>query len=131
MTETSPVDELLDALVTAWNAGDAAAYADLFVEDADYITLFGQNMAGRTTIEAGHRALFEGPLKGSRLASGGTERRIRFLRPDVAVIVTGGDAPGDGTRQSVITLTAVQNDGRWRFASFQNTPVTSPPGAHS
>lgn len=66
MTGPSSVDELLDALVTAWNAGDATAYADLFVEDADYITFLGQNMAGRTAIETGHRALFEGPLNGSR-----------------------------------------------------------------
>ncbi|GAA3969734.1 SgcJ/EcaC family oxidoreductase [Actinomadura viridis] len=131
MTGTSSVDELLDALVTTWNAGDATAYADLFVEDADYITFFGQNMAGRTAIETGHRALFEGPLKGSRLTSGETAPKIRFLRPDVAIIVTAGGAPGDDTQQSVITLTAVRNQGRWRFASFQNTRVTLPPGTPS
>ncbi|WP_030905139.1 SgcJ/EcaC family oxidoreductase [Streptomyces sp. NRRL F-5126] len=129
MTQASSVDELLGALTTAWNAGDATAYAELFVEDADYITWFGQNMAGRPAIEAGHRALFEGPLKGSRLTSGGTPPRIRFLRPDVAVIVTAGGAPGGTAERSVITLTAVCDEGRWRFASFQNTRVGRPRGA--
>lgn len=128
---TAPIHELLEDFVTAWNAGDAAAYADLFVEDADYITFFGHNMAGREAIEAGHRALFEGPLKGSRLSPAGAGAKIRFLRPDVAVIVATGGAPGDGGQKSIITLTAVRDDRRRRFASFHNTRVTPVPGAPS
>lgn len=129
MTQAAPIHQLLGSLVTAWNAGDATGYADLFVQDADYITFFGHNMAGRAAIEAGHRALFEGPLKGSRLSFGGAPPKIRFLRPDVAVIVAGGHAPGGGQGESVITLTAVRDDERWRFSSFQNTRVAPIPGA--
>jgi uncharacterized protein (TIGR02246 family) len=125
------VEDLLGALTAAWNEGDAAGYADLFTEDADYITFFGANMAGRPAIEAGHRALFDGPLKGSRLGLGGAAPRIRYLRPDVAVVVVQGSAPGGGPQQSVITLTAVRDAGRWRFASFQNTRVAPVPGAPS
>ena len=131
MTETTPARELLGALLAAWNAGDASAYADLFVEDADYITFFGQIMAGRAAIEAGHRALFEGPLKGSRLSLGETAPKVRFLCPDAAVIMATGAAPGGGPHQSVITLTAVHDGDRWRFASFQNTRVAPIPGAPS
>lgn len=125
------VEALLEALTDAWNAGDATAYADLFVEDADYITVFGQNMAGRTAIEEGHRFLFTGPLKGSRLTRGETPPKIRYLRPDVAVIVTAGGSPGPGDRSSALTLTAVRDEAGWRFASFQNTPVRQPPGPPS
>lgn len=126
----STVDGLLQALTDAWNAGDATAYAELFTEDADYITVFGQNMAGRAAIEAGHRFLFEGPLKGSRLTAGETRPEPRYLREDVAVVVTPGGAPGGAARRSVVTVVAVRDGGgRWRFASFQNTPVTQPPGA--
>ncbi|MCP2335196.1 SgcJ/EcaC family oxidoreductase [Actinomadura rupiterrae] len=131
MTEAAPIHQLLGALVAAWNAGDATGYADLFAQDADYITFFGQNMAGRAAIEAGHRALFEGPLKGSRLSWGETPPKIRFLRPDVAAIMAGGHPSGDVTQASVITLTAVRDGGRWRFASFQNTRVAAVPGAPS
>ncbi|WP_158674654.1 hypothetical protein [Streptomyces hoynatensis] len=42
MTETSSVDEPLDALLTAWNAGDAAARAALFAEGAGDVTVFGR-----------------------------------------------------------------------------------------
>jgi len=130
---------LLDALVKAWNAGDATAYAELFTEDADYITFFGLHMAGRRAIEESHRALFAGPLKGSRIGFGagaqsgpGDGARIRALGPGVALVVAKGGstlagqtAPAPG-RDSVITLTAVRTAEGWRFASFQNTRVGTP-----
>lgn len=133
------IRKLLDELVAAWNAGDAAAYAGLFTEDADYVTFFGLHTIGRKAIEESHRALFEGPLKGSRIGfapSAGSGReggaRVRELGPGVALVVAhGGSAlPGqegpDPDRDSVITLTAVKGDEGWRFASFQNTRVGMP-----
>ncbi len=65
-------------------------------------------------IEAGHRDLFAGPARGSRLAIRDTPR-IRFLTSDVAVVVTSGG----GDRGSMITLTAVRQGKGWRFGSFQ------------
>lgn len=128
---------LLDALVEAWNAGDATAYARLFTEDADYVTFFGLHMTGRRAIEESHHALFTGPLKGSHIGfapasgqDGGA--RIRALGPGVALVVAkGGSAlPGrqapDPGRDSVITLTVVETAEGRRFASFQNTRVATP-----
>ncbi|MEW9532124.1 SgcJ/EcaC family oxidoreductase [Microbispora sp. NPDC049125] len=128
------IHHLLAALTDAWNAGDAAAYADLFTEDADYVTFFGHHSEGRRAIEEGHRALFEGPLRGSRLASpasGEGGAKIRPLGPGVAlVVVTGGSALAGGapdpSRDSIMTLTAVSDGGRWRFASFHNTRISAP-----
>lgn len=134
MTEdrTAAVHAVLTALVDAWNAGDATAYADLFTEDADYITFFGVNTPGRAAIEAGHRALFEGPLKGSRLTGAGGPPKVRFLRPDVAVAVAeGGSAVDDVERASTVSYVLVQEAGRWRIASFQNTRRTPVPGRPS
>jgi uncharacterized protein (TIGR02246 family) len=130
MSDAPAVRHLLDRLVAAWNDGDAAAYAGLFVEDADYVTFFGHNMAGRAAIEEGHRALFQGPLKGSRLAVRDAPK-IRFLTPDVAVVLASGGSPGGDGQESVITLTAVRHGADWRFGSFQNTRRTPPPGAAS
>ncbi|MEU6410014.1 SgcJ/EcaC family oxidoreductase [Microbispora sp. NPDC046933] len=128
------IHRLLDALTAAWNDADAAAFAGLFTEDADYVTYFGLRMEGRRAIEDSHRALFEGPLKGSRLggpAAAPPLRKIRLLSPDVALVVTtGGSALRDGTadpgRDSIMTFTAVREDDGWRFASFQNTRVGTP-----
>ncbi|MDH2429250.1 SgcJ/EcaC family oxidoreductase [Sphaerisporangium sp. TRM90804] len=126
------IDDLLGRMTEAWNAGDATAYAGQFTEDADYVTFFGMHLTGRRAIEESHRALFEGPLRGSRLTGGtGGEQApaIRFLRPDVAVVVMNGGSSVGGEqspeRDSIITLTAVREPDAWRFASFQNTRKVS------
>ncbi|GAA3861986.1 SgcJ/EcaC family oxidoreductase [Saccharothrix violaceirubra] len=117
-------------LARAWERGDATAYADAFTEDAEYVVFDGRRLSGRREIEDAHRWLFSGPLKGSRLV-GTTEVDVppRFLRPDVAVLVSGGAVAGpDGGvpagAASVQTSVLVREDGRWRCASFQNTRVT-------
>ncbi|ANN22143.1 DUF4440 domain-containing protein [Amycolatopsis orientalis] len=131
MTESrTEVLAVLTRLADAWNEGDAAAYARLFTEDADYVTFFGMNMPGRAVIESAHRALFEGPLKGSKLAGGG-EPKVRFIRPDVAIVVAGGGSSRAGGkpepgRESTLTYVLVKESDGWRVASFQNTRVSDP-----
>ncbi|GII63426.1 hypothetical protein Skr01_35110 [Sphaerisporangium krabiense] len=132
-TATAEIHDLLRRMTDAWNAGDARAYAGQFTEDADYITFFGMRMTGREAIEQSHRALFEGPLKGVKLtgsASGPAAPSIRFLRPDVAVVIASGGSTLDGRpapeRDSIISLTAVREPDAWRFAAFQNTRAASP-----
>ncbi len=122
---------LLARLADAWNDGDATAYARLFTEDADYVTFFGANMPGRRLIESSHRALFEGPLKGSKVSCGTDVPRVRFVRPDVAIVVIGGGSSLSGGvpepgRDSTITYVLVEEDDGWRVASFQNTRVSDP-----
>ncbi|MEU3622289.1 DUF4440 domain-containing protein [Amycolatopsis coloradensis] len=122
---------VLSRLADAWNDGDAAAYARWFTEDADYVTFFGMNMPGRALIESSHRALFEGPLKGSKLVAGSGEPKARFVRPDVAIVVSGGgSSPAGGKpepgRESTLTYVLVEEPEGWRVASFQNTRVSDP-----
>src|SRR5437763_16923491 len=126
---------VLEALTAAWNDEDAAAYADQFTEDADYITFFGMNTPGRANIERLRHELSAGPLKGVKLDRGSTPPKIRFVRPDVAIVVSGGGGssldgkPVAGTeRESVRSTVMVRDDGRWRLALFQNTRVSDPRG---
>ncbi|RSN26438.1 DUF4440 domain-containing protein [Streptomyces sp. WAC 05977] len=121
---------VLGKLADAWNDGDAAAYASLFTEDADYVTFFGMNMPGRAMIESAHRSLFEGPLKGSKLRAS-SEAKVRFVRPDVAIVVSGGgsslsDGKPEPGRESTLTYVLVEESDGWRVASFQNTRVSDP-----
>ena len=55
------------ALQDAWNRGDAAGYAALFTEEADFVAWNGSYGRGRRAIEDAHRRLFDGPLAGSRM----------------------------------------------------------------
>jgi uncharacterized protein (TIGR02246 family) len=132
-TAEADVRAVLDRLAQAWNDGDATAYGRLFTEDADYVTFFGLNFPGREAIEESHRALFEGPLKGSKLTGrlGGTAK-VRFVRPDVAVAVVGGGSSltgadtADEGRESTVSFVLVQDGGEWLITAFQNTRVSDP-----
>ncbi|MEV4146437.1 SgcJ/EcaC family oxidoreductase [Amycolatopsis sp. NPDC049691] len=134
-TAETEVRAVLGRLTEAWNAGDATAYGRLFTEDADYVTFFGLNFPGREAIESSHRALFEGPLKGSKLTGRlGEAAKVRFVRPDVAVVVVGGGSSLTGAdttdegRESTVSFVLVEEDGEWLITAFQNTRVSDPRG---
>ncbi|MEV3980882.1 SgcJ/EcaC family oxidoreductase [Nonomuraea sp. NPDC049758] len=121
------ITRLVERMTETWNAGDSAAYAALFTEDADYITFFGLHLQGRKAIEETHRALFETSVK---LAEGGPAPLVRPLTDDVALVIVGGNSSvagvPDPSRESVVTLTALRTPEGWRFASFQNSRVRKP-----
>jgi uncharacterized protein (TIGR02246 family) len=134
-TAETDVRAVLGRLTEAWNSADATAYGRLFTEDADYVTFFGMNFPGREAIENSHRALFEGPLKGSKLTGQlGASAKVRFVRPDVAVVVAGGGSSVTGAdtadegRDSTVSFVLVREDGEWLITAFQNTRVSDPRG---
>src|SRR5215471_10081890 len=82
------IDDLLHALRDAWDRGDATAYAALFTDDASFVAWNGRHGHGRRAIEDAHRPLLAGPLSGSRLTL--TPDSLRFVHPDVAILVASG-----------------------------------------
>lgn len=123
-SDEDAIRELLDRQIMGWNAGDAEAYASVFTPDADYVTFLGSHHKGRAAIAASYAPLFQKFLKGSRLELEITQ--LRFLTPDVALVhAKGAVAKGRGRRRrgntrANITI-AVRTDGRWLFATSQNT----------
>jgi uncharacterized protein (TIGR02246 family) len=125
--------ELGQALQDAWNRGDAAGYASLFADDADFVAWNGSYGRGRQAIEDGHRLLFAGPLAGSRMvlvdedAESAPPGSLRFVRPDVAIMVISGvvtlagQSASGPDHQSVQTFVLTKNVNRWRVAAFHNT----------
>ncbi|MGW0521558.1 SgcJ/EcaC family oxidoreductase [Crossiella sp. NPDC003009] len=125
----SEINKTFQRLVEAWNNGDATAYAAQFTEDVDYVTFHGMHIRGRAELESGHAKLFAGPLKGVKLGGGSAEATpsVKFLGPDVAVVVNSGgsslpedDAPAP-ERDSVTTAVVVRTDDRWLISAFQVT----------
>lgn len=121
------IRQLFQALMDAWEAGDAEAYTALFTEDADYVAFDGVNQKGRTAIMTSHKPLFERFLKGSKLTGGLVS--LRLLAPDVALahgvgsILDAGRRKPKAERLSSQTLVVVKRDGVWRFTAFHNTRV--------
>ena len=125
--------ELGKALQDAWNRGDAAGYASLFADDADFVAWNGSYGRGRQAIEDGHRRLFDGPLAGSRMvlvdddAESVPPESLRFVRADVAIMVTSGvvtlagQSATGSDHESVQTFVLIKNGSHWRVGAFHNT----------
>lgn len=118
------IRELLARQVNGWDAGDPDAYASVFTPDADYVTFLGSHHKGREAIAAAYAPLFKKLLQGSRLDTEITQ--LRFLTPDVALIVANGTVVRRGRRRRrrnirVNTSIAVRTDDGWLLAVSQNT----------
>ena len=100
-------------------------FASVFTEDADLVGFDGHRLQGVGEIAAFHAMLFEKWLKGTTLV--GCVRSIRFITGEVAVVHAVGNTklkpgrPPTKERISIQTLVAIIQDGRWKFAAFQNT----------
>ena len=119
---------LVYQLEAAWNAADAASFAALFAEDADFIHILGGYYTGRAAIEAGHRMIFGTIYKGSSVRY--SVEKIRFLRPDVAdhfsspvSAISRGRCDATSWRHGR-TIIAEKPDGKWQIVNLQNTRIT-------
>jgi uncharacterized protein (TIGR02246 family) len=118
------IEDCLDRIRAAWDAGDARAFAGSFTEDATYVIYLGEALFGRAEIEANHANVFSKWRKGTRMAL--TTLRRTPLGDAAAVVLTAG---GIGTGASVAYdkfqhFTLVRREGRWLCAAFQNTTMS-------
>jgi uncharacterized protein (TIGR02246 family) len=124
-SDQAAVAGLTQRLVVAWSHHDADAFADLFVDDGTMI-LPGVLRTGRAEIRDYMAQAFENEYQGSQVT--GQPLDLRFLTPDVAVLLTEGGvlAPGDtevtGDRAIRATWLAVKRNGQWQLANYQNSP---------
>jgi uncharacterized protein (TIGR02246 family) len=62
-------------MIDAWNAGDGAAFASPFTDDADFVAFEGTHLKGRQEISLFHQRIFNTVVKESRL-----EGEVKFVR---------------------------------------------------
>jgi uncharacterized protein (TIGR02246 family) len=131
-TDERALSQIVAKLEEAWNAGDSAAFASDFTDDASFIHIYGGRLDGRPAIEAVHRQIFDTIYKGSHnhyMLQG-----IRFIRPDVAIVFVQArlkfyEAREAREIQARPTMIAVRENGRWQLAAFQNTRISEMPAA--
>ncbi|MEU0830390.1 SgcJ/EcaC family oxidoreductase [Streptomyces sp. NPDC005969] len=115
----------LSATTDAWGRGDADAYGARFTQDATYTTYVGTHYEGRRDITEGHRALFDGFVKDTKLAD--SYLAIRFYGPGTAIVTTRGDIYKGKPKQpkelsKIQTYMLIRDtDDTWRIAAFHNT----------
>ena len=118
-----PIRDLVRWLEMSWNSSASAGFATSFAEDADFINILGMHHTGRSSIEAGHRQIFDTIYKGSRV--GYTLEKVRFVRPDVAIaFVRARLELLDGKiLETRPTLTLARTGNRWQIVVLQNTLI--------
>jgi len=110
----------------AWDANDADAFADLFVENGS-ILFDDDQLTDRDAIRAYLHDAFAGKLAGTRVVTEPIE--VKVLTQDVAVVITeGGVLYGDETevpadRAVRATWVSVRQEGEWRLFSQQTSPI--------
>lgn len=116
------------ALEEAWAAGDADAYGAFHSPTATYVAFDGTLMTGSTEIADGHRELFAGIMKGSRLLA--VDRTSRLVGADTVVVVQRAGivmswqrSRTHPSRKRLSTNTSLLRsiDGTWLVEAFQNT----------
>jgi uncharacterized protein (TIGR02246 family) len=118
------IEDRLDRIQAAWNAGDGRAFAGSFTEDATYVIFLGEALIGRNEIEGNHADVFTKWQKGTRMAV--KTLRKTPLGDDAAVVLTvGGIRTGaSASYDKLPTFTLVRREGRWLCAAFQNTTMS-------
>jgi uncharacterized protein (TIGR02246 family) len=128
----SAIQQIVTALVDAWNRHDAHAFAAAFAEDADFTNVFGMVQSGRAGIEAAHAPIFKTMFKDSHLSV--TETRVRLIRPDVASVdvkwkMTGARDPLGNPwpeREGLLNWIVTRHGNAWLIDVSHNMDLPSP-----
>jgi len=122
--EFAEVDACLARMVSAWNAGDAAAFADEYTTDASYVIFAGIVSLGREEIRRSHVPVLERWQKGTRMSMRVLDRRV--VGETVVMVTEGGIGKAARIRlDKVQTFVFVRENEVWRCAAFQNTKKNS------
>ena len=114
---TEQIYSLWQRMEQGWADGDGDAFAQVFAEDVDFVTVRGEELYGRQAVALGHERLFAGPYRDTKLTT-----EISLIRPlsdGISLVhVTSSIAPqGIATHAQAVV---VQRDGVWEIAAFHN-----------
>jgi len=128
--DEAEIQELLGELIEAWNRGDANAFGARYQSDATFTNVNGSFFIGRDEFNFRHEEVFRGVFRGTTLAL--TARKLRFVRPDVAIVdldvgISGCAARppsiqvgSDGVLRTCLLMVLTKDAGKWWIAAYHN-----------
>lgn len=121
------VQTVVSELASAWNGGDAVAFAKRFRRTGTFTNINGATFEGHAAFEQRHREIFAGSVKGSSVTL--SIRRCQLVRTDVAVVDVDGSLkfPAAPLIETRLLLVLTKERGEWSIAAFHNTSVQSAP----
>lgn len=124
--DKAAIASLTQRVVAAWAYHDADSFAAVFTDDGTMI-LTGVYKKGRADIRDYMAAAFESDYKGTQVT--GKPIDMRPLGEDAAILISLGGVLEAGESEvsdkSAIRAAwvVIKQDGQWRLAAYQNTPV--------
>ncbi len=127
------VRNIIQEEVTAWNSGDAAAYARHFDVDGTFTNVRGQFFTGRQDFIDVHDDAFKGRFHGSILKQDVVS--LKFVRLDVAIVEVltslsgilqlspGTNTDAKGRLRTRLLQVIVKDGGKWKIVAYHNTDV--------
>ena len=121
----SQIAGVFDQLTEAWRTGNGNAWADAFVDDADFTVWFGLAIKGKEQIARGHQLIFDNFYADTVFKF--DIRQVRFIKPDVAVVHLSGSVVRNGenlpAEPDAVPMAVLEQIGDdWKIVAFQNTP---------
>jgi uncharacterized protein (TIGR02246 family) len=128
--DETAITELIRAMTAAWQRGDAKAYGARCRADTTFTNVFGDFYMGRQDFDRRHKEIFAGIFRGTTLSM--QIRKLRFVRPDVAVadIVTtlagaklrpaGVGAGPDGALHTALLMVLTKEREQWEISAYHN-----------
>jgi uncharacterized protein (TIGR02246 family) len=124
--DTAAVESLHRALLDAWNARDAGAFAAVFDAEGHVVGFDGSEMHGPDEVASTLARIFADHPTAAYVAK---VRDVRPRAPDAAILraVAGMVLPGQTDLNPAVntiqTLVAAKAAGEWRISHCQNTPA--------
>jgi uncharacterized protein (TIGR02246 family) len=123
-TDEDAIRAIHQRMIEAWNAGDGAAFAAPFTDEADFVAWEGTHLQGRQEIAVFHQRIFDTVVTGSRLE--GEVKFVRLLSPVFAVmhsvvrVTLSGQTEASPSRDSMQLTVVTKRDGAWRGEGLLN-----------
>jgi uncharacterized protein (TIGR02246 family) len=125
--DEAAVRNIPQAFAAAWAKHDGHQLAQIMSQDVDFVNVAADWMHGRADFERFHTRLLSGRFKESTLTP--LEVRVRFLRPDQAVLHWNWRIENDQNqdlttrkpRLGLFTMVVEKRDGQWLVVVAQNT----------
>ena len=118
------IEQVIENWNRAWQTKDAKLAAQDYSDDADWTNAFGMKRKGRAEIEKILSQVFAIPsvMAGQSKTA---EQSVRFIKPDVALVLTRVERAGQrtpsgadlGTRHTSHLRVLMKSEGRWKIIS--------------
>ena|SRR5215210_3237386 len=114
------IRQVVDDYADAWNRHDPAAKVKHFSEDLDHVSVRGRWQQGRAELEQTYRDYHATIWKDVTYHP--VVEKVRFLRPDVAVVIVQGTFRSAGAADTArATWIMTEEGGQWLCRAFHQT----------